>query len=301
MTLGEAQTKALQILNTYSIEGVANPDTYNNQADMKIRLTAFANDAQQEISRTNGRIVKEFNVITYMRDMAFSTPIDTVTMKHGETVTFTASSGNSYSLNVCGEATVTITVGGVEIDSIDVYPTSGVFDVITGVIDNPNNAEVIITIESDYDYLYKNVAIYKNKYPDDASVPEYSSAYKATVPEDLVAFVQGRIDFNGRSSEYRTQGRDIYLLNDSSGMWAISYYAKPQEITSSTPLTYEFEVPAQTHDAIPYKMAYLVALDIGGVSSSVLMAIKNEYAQLLSSTIEEPTARTVKITNVYGV
>lgn len=301
MTLGDALNKALQILNLYSIDGVVNPDTYNNQADIKLRLRAFANDAQQEISRTNGRITREFKVVKIENDFAYSTTLEDVTRKHGESTEFTGQAGQSYSLNVSGDCTVTVSVGGTVVDTISVYPTSGEFDCIKGVISNPNNADVVIGISSDYDYLYKNIAIYKNKYAADADVPEYTTSQKATAPSDLVEYVQGQIYFNNtRSSDYRVFGRDIYLSNTSSGMWTISYFAKPQEITSTTPLSYEFEVPAQTHDAIPYKMAYLTALDIGGVSASVLTAIKNEYSQLLSSTIDEPHFKSTTIKNVYG-
>lgn len=302
MTLGEAITKSLQVLNTYSIDGVPNPDTYNNQADAKLRLRAFANDAQQEIARSNGRIVREFTYATFESDFEFNTELEDPQLVHGGIKVFTANGGHSYSLNVCGSCEVNIAVGGTVVKTVTVYPTSGEFVCVKGVISNSTESAVLITVESDYDYIYKNVAIYANKYPDDDSVPEYTSSRSIAVPTDLIGFVQGQTFFNNRkSSEFRVFDRNLYLENESTGMWRFSYYAKPQEITSVTPLSYEFEVPAQIHDAIPLKMAYLSALDIQGVSGSVLTAIKNEYAQAISTVIAEPTFRTVQITNVYGV
>lgn len=302
MTLGEAITKSLQILNTYSIDGVPNPDTYNNQADAKLRLRAFANDAQQEIARTNGRIIRDFKHITFENDMKYSTRLEEAKLVHGGETEFTAQGGQSYSLNVCGSCEVSIAVGGTVVKTVTVYPTSGEFVCVKGVVSNPTDEIVTITVNSDYDYIYKNVAIYANKYPDDDAVPEYTSVSSIEVPLDLIGFVQGQTYFNNqKSSEFHVFDRNIYLENQSTGMWRFTYYAKPQEITSITPLSYEFEVPAQTHNAIPYKMAYLTALDIQGVSGSVLTAIKNEYAQQISSVISEPQFRTTTIKNVYGV
>ena len=301
MTLSEALTKAQLILNTYSIDGVANPDTYNNQADAKLRMRDFANAAQQEIARTNGRITKEFTYVTFENKFAYSSTLDEVTMMHGEDTVFTATTGYAYSIDICGDCEIKIAVGGTVIDTVTVYPTSGEFVNYKGVITNTAGAAVTITVSSDYDYLYRNVAIYLNKYPDDDSVQQYSRSRLITAPTDMIEVVQGEVYFNGaKTAEFRTFDRNIYIENDTSGMWTFTYYAQPQEITSITPLTYEFEVPAQTHDAIPFKMAYLCAIDIQGVSAAVLTAIKNEYAQHLSSVIKEPKYRTVTFTNVYG-
>ena len=164
MTLEDALNKALQILNTYSTDGVPISNAFNNQADLKLRLRGFANDAQQEIARTNGRITREFTIVTFENDIAFSTQIESVTMVHGGTSTFSGNGGHSYSINVSGSCTVDVSVGGNVVKSETVYPTAGQFVCVKGVVSNPGNQTLTITVSSEYDYLYKNVAIFKNKF-----------------------------------------------------------------------------------------------------------------------------------------
>lgn len=299
MTLQQARNKALQILNSYSIDGKIIPDTYNGQADMKIRLTAFADDAQQELARTNARIVRTQSVPVFAAKTSWSTTPG-ATLNADGYVCLSAGNGKAFTVEVCGDCLVSASVGGTEVYSEKVYPSDGAFVLVHAVLSNDSQQGVEITVSSDYRFLYRNAAVYVDNFPTADSVPRNCGYYQPTTPSDLIDYVNGEIRFNGeQNTSFVIDNRSIRLDNSQSGLWEINYYAAPTEINSDTPDSYIFEIPT-LHEAIPYKMAYLVALSVDGVNVSTLTSIKNEYSQLVSSAIYEPKFYTTPITDYYG-
>lgn len=82
------------------------------------------------------------------------------------------------------------------------------------------------------------------------------------------------------------------------GTFDIYYYAMPETIDESTPITYEFEVSIETHNAIPYWIGYEITKND---DATVAQTCLNEWNKCLSLFSDTPKAEYKKIINRYEV
>jgi len=89
---------------------------------------------------------------------------------------------------------------------------------------------------------------------------------------------------------------DNNFVTDSVGTIDVYYYAMPKTIDGETADEYEFEVDAETHNAIPYYMAYELAKDDDVALAQIMLDTWNKYMSIFKN---EPKAIQKRIKNVY--
>jgi len=173
---------------------------------------------------------------------------------------------------------------------------------VKDIIDNEDGLEVRLFLFGGYPYRYRNEALYLAPYENAASVADYSEyiTFESKV-HDLYRVHPHDVKFignGGSEGNYYFEGGKLYLGNTSEGVWNVSYYAMPSDITEETPDDYEFEVPKEAHMAIVMKMAYGICVDMGFTTSSFAV-FKQEHAQLFNMIEPHDRYRYTKIQNVY--
>lgn len=89
---------------------------------------------------------------------------------------------------------------------------------------------------------------------------------------------------------------DDKFVTDSEGTIDIHYYAMPKTIDNDTDDGYIFEVAEETHNAIPYYIAYELAKDDDVAIAQIMLDTWNKYMSVFKN---EPKTIRKRINNVY--
>lgn len=90
--------------------------------------------------------------------------------------------------------------------------------------------------------------------------------------------------------------RLVLKADDYKGSFRVYYYKEPAKVTSTTPDTFEFEIPLDAHILIPYLSAYLLWLDD---DERKAVMYKNDYENIKSALLAERTKPRAKFEGNY--
>jgi len=300
-----AKRSALAAVGHLTIDGADIESEYNAQSDKLIRLAYWADIAQKELAVSNAPIRKTAHISVGLHENMISESIDEIRnakLYYGTPVMFKAVGARSFYVEVDGKCSIDVEVGDTYLKHYDVENETNSFISVKDIIDNEDGLEVRLFLFGGYPYRYRNEALYLAPYENAASVADYSEyiTFESKV-HDLYRVHPHDVKFignGGSEGNYYFEGGKLYLGNTSEGVWNVSYYAMPSDITEETPDDYEFEVPKEAHMAIVMKMAYGICVDMGFTTSSFAV-FKQEHAQLFNMIEPHDRYRYTKIQNVY--
>ena len=86
--------------------------------------------------------------------------------------------------------------------------------------------------------------------------------------------------------------RLVLKADDYKGSFRVYYYKEPAKVTSTTPDTFEFEIPLDAHILIPYLSAYLLWLDD---DERKAVMYKNDYEEARDIALAEVNKTRAKV------
>lgn len=116
-----------------------------------------------------------------------------------------------------------------------------------------------------------------------------------TLPTNFIQLIN--VEFRGLNTpvDYYWKSERVITLRDT-GIIDIRYYAISTTITESTPTSTVFEVALETHNAIPYYLAYELAKTDDVTTAQIML---NEWDSYLESFKTTPKIITKQIINKY--
>lgn len=259
LTLGEAISKAIKLIDEYSINGKVISDIKN--ADYLNKMREIADMAQMELIRFR-KIPAVYEIVqTPLTNLISSKPTQQLIYHRDTDLTYSALGALSYYFEIDNIATVLIKVDGVQVAQID-NATKGSFtaykDFVPGATATTN---VSLVFSGPYLYNIKNIALYSSLYPSKEDIPRFSVKRRYTMPDDFMALQKFILE---DTSENYITAMDYYwedpktLVMDYSyeGTLRIQYFRYPTKITEDTPDDYEFEVAPEVANLIPYYLAW---------------------------------------------
>ena len=196
--------------------------------------------------------------------------------------TIKADQGQSYYFEVSGTGTISILVDDVVVETIPVE-TQG-YEVFKGLIPNSENKPVQIIFATTYPMGLRNVAIYKESFPDAESVVPYTDKIKYDLKElapDFYMIDPQGIYYEGpyhkylQTNEFYQEGTKTLVLDrDMIGNITVYYRAYPEHLTAETDDDYELPIDPEVYVLLPLYMAsQLYKDDDNGIAT----AYRNEF------------------------
>lgn len=254
--------KLATIQKMFSADGTSIPSD-DSTRDYLAAMPYAANEGILMLSTAGKFLVKNFSIAV--------NPIKNLLKEYNATVihslvsgemSFEADGVKSYCFEVTGKCTANVILDEIavetyEIDNINKY------ELIKGIVENPEGHKIIIAFESEYPYAVKNVAMYEAKFDDSANVPMFAEKLRYKVSDFVEDFHSvNSIYFEGEHPQYiKTdevfQEGDKVLVLDSNvaGNYIIYYNALPVEITSSTDDEYDLPLDREVAALLPLYMA----------------------------------------------
>jgi len=199
-----------------------------------------------------------------------------------DSYSYQADEGQSYYFECSGTGTLTITVGELIQDTIEIE-TSG-YETFKGLIENPDKDKVIFTFTTSYPMALKNIAIYKETFADAEHVVPFTDKVKydltALAPDFYMIDPQG-IYYEGayqkylQTSDFYQEGTKTLVLDrDMIGSFTVYYRAYPVQLTNETEDDYELPIDPEVYALLPLYMAsQLYKDDDNGIAT----AYRNEF------------------------
>ena len=165
-------------------------------------------------------------------------------------VSYSASGATAYYFEVNGTATIQIKVGSAVIETIG-NTTKGAYTAYKKKISNPTGDTVTINFTGNYNYQYRNIALYDANFETDNDVWDYVSRKRynlRTLLTDFYRLVTTDLVFTSgfneteyaKTADYAWEGDSVLVLNGQQpGEWTVHYYAYPKEVTIDTPDDYD--------------------------------------------------------------
>ncbi|MEX2395872.1 MAG: hypothetical protein WD491_02555 [Balneolales bacterium] len=308
MNLGEAKTKALQIMDEFSVNAQAISAADNT--DYTARMNNFADSAQKEIAQFKKihavKKISQNRITNLIGDDGFE-----LEQYLSDAIIYTGTGAKSYYFEVDGAGTVQIQedISGTWTTLETVTPSVTTFTAYRGLItagDTDNDIRLRFT--GTYPYNIQNVALYAYTFASADDVPDFEREISYSMPNtfmDLKKVVER--DKNGYIRDYgiyRWQSKTTLMLPyDFKGSVEVEYYAYPVTITPGTLAdpsasdSTEFEIDTEAQELIPYYMAaHCFIVEQPEVYGTLL----NIYLNKLSSLDTVDNQGVVTIVNTSG-
>ena len=195
---------------------------------------------------------------------------------------YTTDEGQSYYFEASGNGICNIYIDGTLSDTLTIENKG--YEVFKGLITNTEKKPVKFEFITLYPMALRNVAVYKESFPDEADVMPYTNKVKydmkALAPDFYMIDPQG-IFYEGAYQQY-LQTTDFYqegtktlvLDRDMIGNFTIYYRAYPEQLTSETDDEYELPIDPEVYVLLPLYMAsQLYKDDDNGIAT----AYRNEF------------------------
>lgn len=288
MNITQCDDKVIKLINYFSISGNIIPTVDPNSQDYRLRFRAHYDAAQKEIStvktirRTHkisqNPIPNQLNNPLYMFDIIQHLDTDLTDM--------TAKGSKAYTFKVDNIATIYVEeeINGVwtVLETINHTTPVGEFTEYKGLITASSTTNNIrVRFSGSYPYNIRDRALFKYTFPNAEAVPQHQRYNLYTMP--TVFYKLNKVVFKGDASQGYPYNPTADFFWEKSNVIAINYYNKgeytidynayPQDITDSTPSSYEFEVDIEAQELIPFYTAAMVMMDENGNINNKLYAI----------------------------
>lgn len=222
-----------------------------------------ANRGLQDLATTGKMLIKEYYIMIPQIVNMLDSGHETV-QHYSEDIVYRAENAKSYYFEISGKGTVQILVENILFIEIKSEDTAG-FKIYKGKISNPEGKSVTIAFSGLYPYQFRNVALYKQDFEEDADVWEYSDKRRFNLREltdDFymletrdVVLMSNKTSYV-KFSDYQWEGDDTLVLDGTTqGNYIVHYFAYPQNITDETADDFELSLDPEIGNILPLYMA----------------------------------------------
>ena len=295
MNLSLLDTKIIQLINQYSINGSITPSTNGTNQDYLLRTRNLIDACQKEIAHK--KKIPETKKIT--QSVIPNQIVTANVSQHLDTdILFSAIGSKSYYFEVDGPGTITIEVNGVVQSTISANVTE--FTAFSGLITSVATDSIVIRFSGAYPYNIQNVALYAYTFVSADYVPQCRKYNKYTLPSDLMEIENLKIEtpygyFD--LSDYHIEDNFIYVNSSLIGVISINYFKYPTTITTDTNPNTELEVTADAQELIPYYVAGYIYLEDNQTVSTMLL---NTYETKLNNLTMPSRTKQSSVQNTWG-
>lgn len=295
MNLSLLDTKIIQLINQYSINGSLTPFSNGTLQDYLLRTRNLIDACQKEIA---GK--KKISATKKITQNSISNQIPTGTMEqHLDTdITFNALGSQAYYFEVDGPGTITIEVN--EVVQSTVSSNVSEFTAFSGLITAIPTDSVVIRFSGTYPYNIQNVALYAYAFASADYVPQNRSYNKYPLPSDFMELENIKIENeNGYNNltNYYIENNNLYVNSSLIGVISLNYFKYPTTITVDTNPNTELEIATDAQELIPYYVAGYVYLEDNQTVSTMLL---NTYETKLNNLIMPNKSKQSSVKNSWG-
>lgn len=276
--------------------------------DYLAAMPGATNEALQLLSTAGKFITKHLNIAHNPIKNLLTNTDRIVAMERGVQV-FEAEKARSYFFEYFGEGKYTVSIDGVIQIEEDISSKRG-YSEVRGLITNPEDKNVVLTIYSNYPLAIKNIALYSADFPSVDEVPTFAEKVRYNLKEyvdDFYILSTEDIYYEGgsdvsryvRTSDYFEEGNSVLVLDrDTPGNFRVYYKAYPHQITEDTPDDYVLSVDPEVATLIPLYVASQIYKDD---DNTIATAYRNEFEvafERLKDSVSTPSAE--KFTSESG-
>ena len=294
MSMTWKDVKLATLQKMFAADGIAIP-TDESTTDYLAGMPMVANEALERLSTVGKAIVK--SVVIAHNPLENLVSNDEADKIHNlGSYCFSAESAHSYFFEFTGKGTLSIIVGGIESNTIQLESKS-TYTKYRGLLENPMDLNVKLVFSCKYPSAVKNVALYYAEFDEEAEVPEYAKMVKYNLKEICPDFYQlgdNQIYYEGslgcgyiQTSKYYRESDNILVLDrDDPGSYTVYYRAYPPTITVETADDYVLPVDDEVVVLLPLYMAsQLYKDDDNGIATTY----RNEFEVALESLVDSST------------
>lgn len=242
---------------------VTNLTPTKNTKDYLNAMVPVANRGLQDLATAGKFIIKDISIM--IPDVRSTIDVDYAITQHlNHDIEICGPAAKSYSFEVSGKAKVDIYVGEILALTRETGPDAG-FQVVKGILDNPEEKPVKIVFSGPCPYLFRNVAMYDVTFEREEDVWEYSEKRRFDLhqmADDFFKLVtydvvkESNQNLYEKCSDYEWEGDSTLILNGlKQGVYKVHYYAYPQEITDATPDDTVMSLDPEVANILPVYMA----------------------------------------------
>lgn len=155
--------------------------------DYLAAMPGACNEALQLLS-TAGKFITKYLNIAHNPIKNLLTGTNRITAMERGVKVFEADGARSYFFEYFGEGKYTISVDGTEIAEEEISSKRG-YSEVRGLIANPEDKHVVLTIYSNYPLAIKNIALYSADFPSAEEVPTYAEKVRYNLKEYVDDFI----------------------------------------------------------------------------------------------------------------
>lgn len=232
-TKGDCKKLFLNMIDNATKRGVALPETKN--ADYRAKFDYFLDSTVKYMAGIYP-LSSTYTIIQDKLDNLIGDSIGFKIQSYTPDITheYTVSGAKSYFLEINGTGTITISVNGTVVKTIN-NTTKGKFTSYKGNITANTGDSVKLSFIGDYPYSYKNIALFGFAYPTDTDVPDYRAYMEYDVPSDFLKFDNITLKTNplifGMYQKYKWEhSKKIIIPYNDFGTYDIHYFRYPATI-----------------------------------------------------------------------
>lgn len=298
MNLALLDTKIIQLINQYSINGELTPFTSATLQDYLLRTRNLVDACQKEIA-TRKKIPTTVHI--------FQNPIpNQIAGVQGQAIyqhlsadiTFNAYGSKAYAFQVDDPCTVTVEVNGAIRETLtltDIVPTEH-----KGLIVALTTDSVVLRFSGLYPYNISNVALYAYVFAAAANIPSFRAYSVYPLPIDCMELCNIKTE-QGYAyvtiNDYFIESTNLLVNSTISGNLAINYYKYPTTLDVFSDELTELEISPDAQELIPYYVGAHVFLEDNPTISTMLL---NEYQTKLNSLLIIASNTQVNVVNGWG-
>lgn len=199
------------------------------------------------------------------------------------TASFAAPGAKSYYFKARGKLAVTIAVDGTTVSTITINHND--YRPYTGLITNPDNADVVLTVTANSTGDIDNLAFYDVAFDRVEEIPPYEEYIRIPMAEVLDDFYQleptqlyrendGNPEYLVASEFWQEAGKLLIIPRSKPGTYTIYYRRYPPRITMATDDDYILPVDPEVAAIMPLYMASQLYKDD---DNSIATTYRNEF------------------------
>lgn len=241
-----------------------------------------ANEGLALLATAGKFITKSVKITQRNISNLISESISNTIHEFSDSYSYQTDEGQSYYFECSGTGTCTIYVDDTAIETLDIDNSS--YEVFKGLIENTEKKAVRFEFATSYPMSLKNIAIYKELFPDADAVVPFTNKIKydlTNLVEDFYMIDPQGIYYEGayqkylQTSDFYQEGTKTLVLDrDMVGSFTVYYRAYPVQITKETEDEYELPIDPEVYVLLPLYMASQLYKDD---DNAIATAYRNEF------------------------
>ena len=306
MTLKEIKDMTLMLMDSYTVDGAAIPETYNNRLDLLCRMPSVINTCQNYLSTTAAKIPAVYKIAQEPFANRIAGNMHKTIRFSGDDILLSGDGTpiGAYYFEVNGIASVAIeALQGeewicVREEEIGVRPNG--FAARRGLLTQPRQTR--LRFRGTYPYSIRNACLYAECFQTADEIPPYSSERRYTMPGDFYQMDGNEVYFcdaggvTKPATQYRIDNQTIVVPSGAEGEWIVHYFRYPAQIDDQTPEDFKLDNTLEALLCIPYYAASHLLRSDDPYRSQLLM---NEFELMISRLNQDTAASIREIADVY--